>query len=231
MKHFGTKLLCIIAILFIVLGIVCYAANIGDCRISHRGTTWSIIDNMFDPFSFAAGFMWDLALVLLLIALIILACDKIGEKASLVEYQNTTTVNRDIAEHRIHCNVCGHLYCYTDKDLSQNAQNAGLGALSAIGSLASVLGGGTIFHTHHLKGQADHYTDKIVDFKKCPNCNSTNITELTDEEFKKLNAKNPQASAPTISNADEIKKYKELLDSGIITQEEFDAKKKQLLGL
>ena len=33
------------------------------------------------------------------------------------------------------------------------------------------------------------------------------------------------------SNADELKKYKELLDSGVITQEEFDAKKKQLLGL
>ena len=33
------------------------------------------------------------------------------------------------------------------------------------------------------------------------------------------------------SNADEIKKYKDLLDSGAITQEEFDAKKKQLLGL
>ncbi|MBQ7378808.1 MAG: SHOCT domain-containing protein [Clostridia bacterium] len=33
------------------------------------------------------------------------------------------------------------------------------------------------------------------------------------------------------SNADELKKYKELLDSGIISQEEFDAKKKQLLGL
>lgn len=30
---------------------------------------------------------------------------------------------------------------------------------------------------------------------------------------------------------EEIKKYKELLDSGIITQEEFDAKKKQLLNL
>lgn len=35
----------------------------------------------------------------------------------------------------------------------------------------------------------------------------------------------------TTSNADELKKYKELLDGGIITQEEFDAKKKQLLGL
>ena len=33
------------------------------------------------------------------------------------------------------------------------------------------------------------------------------------------------------SQADELKKYKDLLDSGIITQEEFDAKKKQLLGL
>ncbi len=34
-----------------------------------------------------------------------------------------------------------------------------------------------------------------------------------------------------ISSADELRKFKELLDSGIITQEEFDAKKKQLLGL
>ena len=33
------------------------------------------------------------------------------------------------------------------------------------------------------------------------------------------------------SSADELKKYKELFDQGIISQEEFDAKKKQLLGL
>ena len=36
-----------------------------------------------------------------------------------------------------------------------------------------------------------------------------------------------QANSP----AEEVKKMKELLDMGIITQEEFDAKKKQLLGL
>ena len=35
----------------------------------------------------------------------------------------------------------------------------------------------------------------------------------------------------TASSADELKKFKELLDMGIISQEEFDAKKKQLLGL
>ena len=39
------------------------------------------------------------------------------------------------------------------------------------------------------------------------------------------------ASAPQLSAADEIAKFKGLLDSGAITQEEFDAKKKQLLGL
>ena len=36
---------------------------------------------------------------------------------------------------------------------------------------------------------------------------------------------------PPRSDVDELKKYKELLDNGIISQEEFDAKKKQLLGL
>lgn len=43
-------------------------------------------------------------------------------------------------------------------------------------------------------------------------------------------------AAPTIqqivqSDADELKKYKALLDDGIITQEEFNAKKKEILGL
>ena len=37
--------------------------------------------------------------------------------------------------------------------------------------------------------------------------------------------------APKSDEADQLKKYKDLLDSGVITQEEFDAKKKQLLGL
>lgn len=44
--------------------------------------------------------------------------------------------------------------------------------------------------------------------------------------YKKEIAKNDRESS-----ADELKKFKELFDSGAITQEEFDAKKKQLLGL
>ncbi len=38
-------------------------------------------------------------------------------------------------------------------------------------------------------------------------------------------------SVPINSSADEIKKYKELFDQGVITEEEYEAKKKQLLGL
>lgn len=37
--------------------------------------------------------------------------------------------------------------------------------------------------------------------------------------------------SPPVGAADEIGKFKELLDCGVITQEEFDQKKKQLLGL
>ncbi len=49
------------------------------------------------------------------------------------------------------------------------------------------------------------------------------------EQYK--NASDEAETGPINSAADEIKKFKELLDSGIISQEEFDAKKKQLLGL
>ena len=45
----------------------------------------------------------------------------------------------------------------------------------------------------------------------------------------------PVEAAPVIqqatSGADEILKYKGLLDAGIITEEEFNAKKAQILGL
>ena len=41
----------------------------------------------------------------------------------------------------------------------------------------------------------------------------------------------PVNQAPIQSMADELKKYKELLDQGVLTEEEFAAKKEQLLKL
>lgn len=47
-----------------------------------------------------------------------------------------------------------------------------------------------------------------------------------------LEAEQSAAAAPSgLSTAEEIKQFKDLLDQGIITQEEFEGKKKQLLGL
>ena len=53
------------------------------------------------------------------------------------------------------------------------------------------------------------------------------------EAAKKAVAPAPAPAAPaSVSEAaDDLLKLKELLDAGILTQEEFDAKKKQLLGL
>lgn len=59
---------------------------------------------------------------------------------------------------------------------------------------------------------------------------SQNVLAFLDECLLDKDTSIPQQQSAS-SSADEIMKYKNLLDQGIITQEEFDAKKKQLLGL
>lgn len=69
------------------------------------------------------------------------------------------------------------------------------------------------------------------------------IINSDPEQFERYAAEHsakPQATRPeqpvsepptTGDSLDDLRKYKELLDAGIITQEEFDAKKKQILNL
>ena len=52
----------------------------------------------------------------------------------------------------------------------------------------------------------------------------------TTTKKQKYTRKSPSAN-PSEALSNEIKKYKALLDDGLITQEEYDEKKKQLLGL
>ena len=71
--------------------------------------------------------------------------------------------------------------------------------------------------------------------------NSVMIKASTNNEARQIKdyiesivlnrSKKQGAVVQQLSSADELKKFKELLDDGIITQEEFDAKKKELLGL
>jgi hypothetical protein len=64
------------------------------------------------------------------------------------------------------------------------------------------------------------------------------LTKSAMEDYNNIAAKldqiiysNTQGSASADSNADELRKFKGLLDDGIISQAEFDEKKKELLGL
>jgi hypothetical protein len=58
----------------------------------------------------------------------------------------------------------------------------------------------------------------------------SNIKKLKTEIEKRIQAsRQPSSGGPSI--ADEIKKFAELLAAGLLTQTEFDEKKKQLLGL
>ena len=61
--------------------------------------------------------------------------------------------------------------------------------------------------------------------------NILSVLQVICENKKSTCETAPESVATPSSAVDEIMKYKTLLDQGIITQEEFDAKKKQLLGL
>ncbi len=129
---------------------------------------------------------------------------------------------------RKRCNVCGKIICYTLEDIAENKRKARSAALSGLGGIAGALSGNYAAGATSNQSAEDQLS-RIVDYDKCPSCGSRDLVDLTDEDIAKINAQQNGQSA--ISSADELKKFKELLDSGIITQEEFDAKKKQLLGL
>lgn len=76
---------------------------------------------------------------------------------------------------------------------------------------------------------------------KCANCGNVSASYVTsctcglakadNDKFLAKKQAAEKASAAKASPADEIAKYKKLLDDGAITKDEFAAKKKQLLGL
>ena len=64
-----------------------------------------------------------------------------------------------------------------------------------------------------------------------PNDLVDEVVNFVKSKIAECKANKDAPAVVQISTADELKKFKELLDMGVITQEEFDAKKKQLLGL
>lgn len=133
-------------------------------------------------------------------------------------------------EIRKRCNVCGHIFCYTNADIKKNISNAKSAMWSSVaqiaGGVSGAYGASAVNQTN-----AQNSLNRIVDYNKCPNCNSNNLSYISDEEFEAMKAQQNTSNQQPVSVADELKKFKELLDMGVISQEEFDSKKKQLLGL
>ncbi len=69
-------------------------------------------------------------------------------------------------------------------------------------------------------------------FKVCFSAKEAdNLYPVINEYFADFKKKANTVPAAPISEADELLKFKKLLDDGIISQDDFNAKKKQLLGI
>ena len=154
----------------------------------------------------------------------------ISKKVVIDTINSSKAADNGVFEIKMRCNVCGNVFCYTKEDLARNQRIADEVRHYRKTALVNSFGP-SLFATTHDTDKADQLQSMIVDYSKCPKCNSSNITAVSDEEAKELAESGKCSDSSSPSTIDELKKYKELLDSGVITQEEFDAKKKQLLGL
>ena len=84
--------------------------------------------------------------------------------------------------------------------------------------------------TGSLKGIAVGSSSGKIVFKAIENYIDVH-KEITSLLATKQDTPTVQTVKTENNNIEDLKKLKDLLDSGVITQEEFDAKKKQLLGL
>ncbi len=133
-------------------------------------------------------------------------------------------VNKADGEIRKKCMSCGHVMCFNAMDMYNNKQADKNAVLDALAGTANALTGRYAASAVNTSN-ANNQLNQVKDYNRCPNCGSIDLVEITKEEWDR----EKRSSSLSTSPADEIKKYKELLDSGIITQEEFDKKKSELL--
>lgn len=158
------------------------------------------------------------------------ACTKKGGLLNIdYETGKVTFIENKDTETRMKCNVCGHVYCYTYEDLARNQKLAKEAVTDSLLGVGEAIGG-TRIGAQIATSKADGKLNQIVDYTKCPKCHSTDVQALSKEEWE-IEKNKQNSGGVVLSAADEIKKFKELLDMGVISQEEFDAKKNQLLGL
>lgn len=97
----------------------------------------------------------------------------------------------------------------------------------------------SVFNSTETPEKAENSQDKKI----CPSCKSKNLRDakfciVCGKTFKEMESERsvenlrhePEAPTPSVDPVEKIKKAKELLDIGAITQEEFDEVKRKYLG-
>ena len=101
-------------------------------------------------------------------------------------------------EHIKRCKVCGHIFCYTDKDVQDQALNAVSSIFSGMAQIGSAVSGSTL-NMHMAGSQAERVRNQRIDLNRCPNCRSTDLETITKEELEKI------AAAEALKNGADIK--------------------------
>lgn len=86
-------------------------------------------------------------------------------------------------EYRKRCKVCGAIWCYTDKDLGNDAVDGVVGVLNAVGGIASAFGG-NVFQQKMFSDRMENDRRRQVNRDQCPNCRSLDTEYYFGEELK-----------------------------------------------
>ncbi len=95
---------------------------------------------------------------------------KYSESADLLYYEGASTKQEIVVK----CRTCGHVFCYNEEDIKNNRKQAWRGIMSGVASISETVGGTRIAGAIHSQN-ADNALNKVVDYDKCPNCNSRDI--------------------------------------------------------
>ena len=159
-----------------------------------------------------------------------------------------------MAESIMECHGVGHLVTLFSNKIEISGKKGLIGAITAGGSSQSIRiknitdveykKGGMVNGYIQFRTASSGNTTKaglLSAFETADDPNTVHFPKKENEAFMALKEKveelmdqldmgqNVGSSAP--SAADELKKYADLLKDGLINQEEFDNKKKELLGL
>ena len=111
-----------------------------------------------------------------------------------------------VIERYLRCNVCGEVFCYSNKDLERNRALSKEADRARGMAIVDLFGYGGTIASNQSSAKADQLESRIVDYSKCPKCHSSNLSVISAEEATKIKKNQQSNSDSTTSVTDELKK-------------------------